>query len=84
VLAAEEDIATIMTMEGGKPLKESKGEFASGYAPMDISLYLAMPQLVLLCCSCFAHSSVQSLLLQTCQVVKPRMPHEKARHNMPS
>ncbi len=30
VLAAEEDIATIMTMEGGKPLKESKGEFASG------------------------------------------------------
>ena len=31
VLAAEDDIATIMTMEGGKPLKESKGEFASGY-----------------------------------------------------
>ena len=30
VLAAEDDIATIMTMEGGKPLKESKGEFASG------------------------------------------------------
>ncbi len=38
VLAAEEDIATIMTMEGGKPLKESKGEFASGYVPRDISL----------------------------------------------
>ena len=30
VLAAEDDIATIMTMEGGKPIKESKGEFASG------------------------------------------------------
>lgn len=30
VLAAEDDIATIMTMEGGKPLKESKGEFAAG------------------------------------------------------
>ena len=30
VIAAQDDIATIMTMEGGKPLKESKGEFASG------------------------------------------------------
>ncbi|DBB06011.1 TPA: hypothetical protein ACH3X3_009992 [Trebouxia sp. C0006] len=35
VLAAEEDIATIMTMEGGKPLKESKGEFASGVASIE-------------------------------------------------
>ena len=30
VLEAEDDIATIMTMEGGKPLKESHGEFQSG------------------------------------------------------
>lgn len=30
VLEAEDDISTIMTMEGGKPLKESHGEFASG------------------------------------------------------
>ncbi len=66
MLAAEEDIATIMTMEGGKPLKESKGEFASGYAPMDISLYLAMPQLVLLCCSCFAPFTLQVCVIVRC------------------
>lgn len=32
MVAAEDDIATIMTMESGKPLKESKGEFTSGCA----------------------------------------------------
>ena len=32
MLAAEDDIATIMTVESGKPLKESKGEFTSGCA----------------------------------------------------
>jgi hypothetical protein len=30
VLAAEDDICTIMTLECGKPLAESRGEFASG------------------------------------------------------
>ena len=30
VLEHEDDIATIMTMESGKPLKESHGEFTSG------------------------------------------------------
>ena len=30
VLEHEDDIATIMTMESGKPLKESHGEFLSG------------------------------------------------------
>ena len=33
MVAAEDDIATIMTVESGKPLKESKGEFTSGCAP---------------------------------------------------
>ena len=32
VVAAEDDIATLMTVESGKPLKESKGEFTSGCA----------------------------------------------------
>lgn len=31
VLAAQDDIATIMTVESGKPFAESKGEFTSGY-----------------------------------------------------
>ncbi len=64
MLAAEEDIATIMTMEGGKPLKESKGEFASGYVPRHISLYSTTPWLVLLHCSCYA-----LFTLQVCVIV---------------
>ncbi len=32
VLAAQDDIATIMTVESGKPLAESKAEFLGGYA----------------------------------------------------
>ena len=32
MVAAEDDVATIMTVESGKPLKESKGEFTSGCA----------------------------------------------------
>lgn len=63
MLAAEEDIATIMTMEGGKPLKESKGEFASGYAAIHISLYSTMPWLVLLHCSCFALFASQACVI---------------------
>lgn len=31
MLAAQDDIATIMTVESGKPFAESKGEFTSGY-----------------------------------------------------
>ena len=30
VVAAEDDICTIMTVESGKPFKESKGEFVGG------------------------------------------------------
>ena len=29
-MAAEDDICTIMTVESGKPFKESKGEFVGG------------------------------------------------------
>jgi succinate-semialdehyde dehydrogenase/glutarate-semialdehyde dehydrogenase len=32
VLAAQDDIATIMTVESGKPLAESKSEFLGGCA----------------------------------------------------
>ena len=49
VLAAEDDIATIMTMEGGKPLKESKGEFASGYLLCPVLFSIG---------SCFAQRSL--------------------------
>ena len=63
MLAAEEDIATIMTMEGGKPLKESKGEFASGYAPTHISIHSTTPWLVLLHCSCFVLFTLQVCII---------------------
>ena len=39
VVAAEDDIAAIMTVESGKPLKESKGEFTSGCAPDQASCF---------------------------------------------
>ncbi|CAL8462841.1 g2375 [Coccomyxa elongata] len=35
VLAAQDDIATIMTVESGKPFAESKGEFTSGVASIE-------------------------------------------------
>ena len=31
MVAAEDDICTIMTVESGKPFKESKAEFTGGY-----------------------------------------------------
>lgn len=31
-MAAKDDIATIMTFESGKPLKEAQAEFVGGYA----------------------------------------------------
>ena len=42
VLAAEDDIATIMTVESGKPLKESKGEFTSGCALLQPHLQIRL------------------------------------------
>ncbi|KAK9907600.1 hypothetical protein WJX75_006819 [Coccomyxa subellipsoidea] len=35
VLAAQDDISTIMTVESGKPFAESKGEFTSGVASIE-------------------------------------------------
>jgi len=33
IIAASDDLATIMTLEGGKPLAEAKAEIAAGWAP---------------------------------------------------
>ena len=40
VLAAQDDIATIMTVESGKPLAESKAEFLGGCAILPDGFYL--------------------------------------------